>query len=211
MTTQNHNPDNLTDWGQSEGWRLLTAVEMKKPLPKDAEYFDGVEAKWSESTYRGEVPRRTDQINTTYRTREPLPSQPSDDLNYYEHYLPKIIAGVRRGEKWEFFNAGVAWCPGYSIDQFQQLLKEGFRVRLAPVPVVKWWDCMLDIPTPCWLASTSDARRAYLVVEVSPDGVWTSNGGGHQWWTWQRLRKPDIRHSTDLCHWSPCVKPEGGK
>lgn len=143
----------------------------------------------------------------------------TDDLSYYETELPKIIAGVRRGEKWE-----IMWMEVPSEERkwtipmkdtleflYVQIESGQYRVRLAPVPVVKWWDRMLDIPTPCWLASTSDTTRAYLIVEVSPDGVWTSNGGGNQWWTWQRLREPDIRHSPDLCHWSPCVKPEGGK
>lgn len=59
----------------------------------------------------------------------------TDDLNYYETELPKIIAGVRRGEKWEW-KSGDTWISGDDLPNFLRH-HSSVRVRLAPVPVVK--------------------------------------------------------------------------
>lgn len=139
----------------------------------------------------------------------------TDDLNYYEHDLPKIIAGVRRGEKWEYrgFNGGPGWVQPATqhIDALERILNERVRVRLAPVPVVKWWDCASDVPVNCWIRSNRFPNSRYFATMICADGIWAPNGCGNHLFSWARLSDGDMEHSTDLVHWSPCVKPEGGK
>lgn len=140
------------------------------------------------------------------------PHQMNDDLDYYENTLPKVIAAVRRGEKWEYRD-GITW----SEARYQSLfnLKEFLiyhptcRVRLAPVPVVKWWDSGADIPAgPVYVRPKLQPDVAWLIVGIGPEGIAYSQASRA---TWDYIKQVEMQHSTDLRNWSDCVKPEGGK
>lgn len=142
----------------------------------------------------------------------------TDDLNYYETELPKIIAGVRRGEKWEVMwlnppDGNPKWVNPIRHDLeylLDQINYRDYRVRLAPVPVVRPWSEPADVPGPvCWLRGKPEEgmnQVQRLVTIVSSYGGDFSHGGR---FTWEEIHKWE--HSTDRIHWSPCVKPEGGK
>lgn len=139
----------------------------------------------------------------------------TDDLSYYEHELPKVIAGVRRGEKWEYLpHLSELWRQrtDQSVGELLHILFRGNRVRLAPVPVVKWWDCPADVPFPCWIqGETLSGMISMLVVAITDKGVMVNDRSGVLMLFWGELKVQGRKHSTDLRDWRDCVKPEVGK
>lgn len=145
----------------------------------------------------------------------------TDDLSYYETELPTIIAGVRRGEKWEY-NPGTGWFEpaNHALDNLALFLtRYNYRVRLAPVPVVRLWSEPADVPGPiCWIRmrdrtdeDTTAKNLEGLIVAISDIGF-SIQTGSVQTVGWSQIEKlSKCEHSTDRIHWSPCVKPEGGK
>lgn len=143
---------------------------------------------------------------------------PSDDLSYYETELPRVIAGVRRGEKWEIMwmeqpDGEPKWVNptrhdiNYLLDQ---LNAGGYRVRLAPVPVVKEWDSVEDFPAATvWLRWKNNRKEPMMALGVTEEGIQYAGRGSIRTAAWENMEK--LEHSTDLRNWHPCVKTEGGK
>lgn len=132
----------------------------------------------------------------------------TDDLTYYELELPKIIAGVRRGEKFEHDRKCDQWFEPSPANQnpteLSYYIKTGHRVRLAPVPVVKFWDSIADIPTgPVYVRPKLQPDVAWLIVGIAPEGIAYSQ---HSIATWAYIKQVEMQHSTDLRNWSDCVK-----
>lgn len=163
-----HNPDELTEWGKSEGWRLLTKEEMKGNLPDDAEFCDDGDKKWWRSDQAGKVcnPADADPVSgTTYRTKQPLPSDP---LSYYEHELPAVIRGVRNGEKWVqsggTIGIGFHQPDDQSLAYLKRCLDLKREVRLAPKPTLRQWTFETRPEGMVWVHRKDDPTREYLVA-----------------------------------------------
>lgn len=139
----------------------------------------------------------------------------TDDLSYYETELPKVIAGVRRGEKWEYRD-GSTWLESRYQSLFN--LKEFLiyhptcRVRLAPVPVVKTWDSVEDFPLDAYWLRERDTGNIYRIEGCTGGGVvYSSRGNWPKVMEWDELERFDWAPMGAASNWKPCVKPEGGK
>lgn len=78
-----HNPDNLSKEQLGEGWRFLLKDEMI--VPEDGEFwaFGG----WVRSNNKGKERDET----RTYRTRQPLPTEKEEKVEYWNVYNMDII------------------------------------------------------------------------------------------------------------------------
>lgn len=136
------------------------------------------------------------------------PENQLNDLTYYEVELPKVIAGVRRGEKWQHEGrvSGNWFFPSnLSMDELSGFLREGSRVRLAPIPVVKPWTFNTRPREIIWVF-----KKGYisdrLITAWKDDGV---EVGNYAFVTYGDLLADWLQRDGSIC--GDCVKPEGGK
>lgn len=128
----------------------------------------------------------------------------TDDLNYYEHDLPKIIAGVRRGEKWELEAlSGETWYPKEGLSELLACVSAARRVRLAPVPVVKTM-------TVDELIENYDDLREFVRVICLQLQKHRGLSDGQKDELFQLSYRKYVQHDVEKQP-RPCVKPEGGK
>lgn len=132
----------------------------------------------------------------------------TDDLTYYEHDLPKIIAGVRRGEKWEYRDhQATEWRErnDKSANEMARMLRHGYRVRLAPVPVVRPWTFNTRPQELIWVYKKGFISDR-LITAWKDDGV---EIGHYAFVTYDELLAEWLQRDGSPC--GDCVKPEGGK
>lgn len=129
MSITYHNPENLTDWGQSDGWRIRLVGE---PLPEDAECFHN--GTWIFAKNR-------DRPDWTYRTKKPLPVSPLiaklDAEIKARQELRDIALAVEAGAEWEVDDLTLGFRqpqPGCTLESY---IKNGWKVRLKPKPVTR--------------------------------------------------------------------------
>lgn len=199
MSITYHNPENLSDWGQSDGWRLKTEGE---PHPEDAEYFAG--GTWWRSV------RCTN--NVTYRTKKPLPASPLiaqlDAEIKAKQELKEIALAVEAGAEWEAF-VDREWSKGSGT--FEYYMENHFPVRLKPKPVTRDWNKPGDVPWECWLRAKGADDYRVKVIGVNPSGV-TALGGllkpfepAFESLTWEELA---VREYSTGGEWKPCTTEE---
>lgn len=147
------------------------------------------------------------ESHTTTQLAQPMTTE-TDDLSYYELELPKIIAGVRRWEKREWQSEGSQnwYCPG---DQSERHLRDhiasNYRVRLAPVPVVKPWTFNTRPREIVWVYKKGFISDR-LITAWKDDGV---EIGHYAFVTYDELLAEWLQRDGSPC--GDCVKPEGGK
>lgn len=132
----------------------------------------------------------------------------TDVLSYYETELPKIIAGVRRGEKWEYKSrVEESWYlpDDQKAEHLYWTIYSGYRVRLAPVPVVRPWTFNTRPLGMTWVYKKGFISDR-LITAWKDDGV---EIGHYAFVTYDELLAEWLQRDGSPC--GDCVKPEGGK